>query len=69
MLAYEHDKLLETAAERDQLREVNAVLVKQLKLALQYLEHPDVQAIPFVFSAAGAARRAHAAIEKARKEG
>ena len=34
-------------AERDRLREENAKLAGMLKLAVQYLEHPDVKAIPF----------------------
>jgi len=40
-------------------------LLGALMVAVQYLEHPDVQAIPFALPASGVAKRARDAIAKA----
>ena len=40
-------------------------LLEALKLAVRYLEHPDVQRIPFALHASAPLERARAAIEKA----
>ncbi len=55
-------------AERDRLREVNAALVAQLTLAVRYLDHPDVRAIPFSLPAAAVAERARAALAQSKGE-
>ena len=39
-------------------------LVAELKLALRYLEHPDVQAIPFAMRASTVADRIHRTLAK-----
>ena len=65
----------ETAAERDQLREVNAELLYELEqacLSLDELAKEYVEGIGHNATARGVreqTRRARAAIEKARKEG
>ena len=41
-------------------------LLEAMKLAVRYLEHPDVQALPFALSAECAANRARDAIEAAK---
>ncbi len=41
-------------------------LLEALKLAVRYLEHPDVLALPFALSAECAANRARDAIEAAK---
>ena len=69
VLAYEHNKLLETAAERDQLRDTNAELLAALERVMKV--YPDMCADvgmcdPYNMSIINQAR---AAIEKARKEG
>lgn len=43
-------------------------LLYALELAVRYLEHPDVQAIPFALQASAPVARAHAAIAKATGE-
>lgn len=40
-------------------------LVEALKLSLRYLEHPDVDAMPFALPASGAALRVRGAIQRA----
>lgn len=40
-------------------------LLEALRLALRYLDHPEVQAIPFALPATAAIERARAAIAKA----
>ena len=64
-LAAEHDKLLETAAERDQLREVNADLLAALEYITSNSENMRDNHMAYPKGIA----KARAAIEKARKEG
>ncbi len=47
------------------LDEAMQELLGALMVAVQYLEHPDVQAMPFALPASGAAKRARKAIAKA----
>lgn len=56
-------------------RESNARLIAaatdmyaELELALRYLDHPDVRALPFALPAEAAAERCRAALAKARGE-
>ena len=56
------------AAEHDKLKAINAELLAMLKLAVKYLDHPDVQTIPFALHADCAASRVHAAIAKAQPD-
>jgi len=44
-------------------------LLARLNLAVRYLEHPDVQAIPFAAPAGGCAELCRAAIAKATGQG
>ena len=43
-------------------------LLEALELAVRYLEHPDVTALPFALPVTNASRMAHAAIEAAKGE-
>jgi hypothetical protein len=43
-------------------------MMRGLRLALRYLEHPEVQEIPFVMSTKFAAKNIRAILEKAEKE-
>lgn len=43
-------------------------LMAALELAIHYLKHPDVQAIPFALPASAALERAQAALAKAIEE-
>ena len=63
MTATEHDKLLETAAERDQLREVNADLLA----ALEYITSNSENMRDNHMAYPKGIDKARAAIEKARK--
>ena len=51
------------AEEVERLRAVNTELVERLKLAVRYLEHPDVQAIQFSLPAAAVVDRCNEAID------
>ena len=50
--------------ECGRLKAMNAELLAALELAVKYLDHPDVQAIPFALHAECAANRAREAIAK-----
>ncbi len=64
--------LIEAEKRRDWYREKYTSVLDQrnelldaLRLAVRYLEHPDVQSIPFALPASAPLERARAAIEKA----
>ncbi|MCH7631461.1 MAG: hypothetical protein IIC07_06200, partial [Proteobacteria bacterium] len=50
-----------------QAEEDKCILLDALRLAVRYLEHPDVQSIPFALPASAPLERARAAIEKAER--
>ena len=55
-----------TTEEQRKLIAAAPELLAALQLALRYLEHPDVQAIPFALHASVPAERARRAIAKAK---
>ncbi len=55
--------------ELARLIEAAPALLAVCRLALQYLQHPEVQALPFVFRAECAANRVQAAIAQATRGG
>ena len=60
-----HNDTIGTAVDDANLVAAAPDLLSALQLAVKYLEHPDVQSIPFALNASAAADRANNAITKA----
>lgn len=65
ILSVDQSWIASTTPNNANIMSASPDLLSALQLAVKYLEHPDIQTIPFALSASVAVDRANAAIAKA----